>query len=203
MTKYLLILSALFLLNGCGNSNSTSNSAYGRYLDCQYDALTNFQSQNKLCKARSTYFEQSSCYSGAYKTLSTQSCMKAASISLNSISEMYKLLAFVDDPKNPQKYSQAKRSEIYSKINSLIKAEENLVSEILNQDMDRRKAAYYESRAQYYESLAQSNIYNSLAILGAQPQTNSNNAGNSPFRTYILNGKTFNCMTTGNITTCN
>ena len=202
MYRHSIIFLVFLLSSGCSGSNSTSNSAYGRYLDCQYDALTNFQSQNKSCYEKKSFFEQSTCYSTIYKTISSQSCMKAASISFNSISEMYKLLAYVDDPSNPQKYSSAKRNEIFGKINSLIRQEESVVKDIMSQDLDRRKAAYYESRVQYYESLAQSNIYNSLAILGAQQQYNSRSTNDSSFRTYILNGRAINCMTTGNLTSC-
>jgi len=117
-------------------------------------------------------------------------------VSLNSISEMYKQLVMVDDPANSKYYPPAKRDKIYNEIRQLIREEDQIAVASGTRENDARKAAYYEARAN-------TNINRSLAILGAQQRLNNDNSNSISNRTYILNGKMFNCTSTSNMTTCN
>jgi hypothetical protein len=109
---------------------------------------------------------------------------------------MYKQLVIVDDPANSKYYPPAKRDKIYRDIKQLISEEEEIAVASADRERDVRKAAYYEARAT-------TNLDRSLAILGAQQRSNNDNSNSISNRTYILNGRMFNCTSTSNMTTCN
>ena len=196
MKKYLIAPILIFSLAACG---SGPPSSYDRFLSCQKTATQVYLDTSKqVCAKVSTRFEQSKCKETAFKRFSSSVCSPQMAISLNSIAEMYKQLAALDDPTNSRVYSPSKRDELYGKISKLINDEVIFSIEIAERDADIKKAAYYEARAN-------SNLAATFSILGAQQQTNNTyqNSTASPFSTYILNGKMISCMTTGTMTTCN
>lgn len=193
--QFKLILSILISVFLIGCKSSGSNSSYGRYLDCQIAAGQIFNQNFNTCNRSVSRYEQSICFSKAYKRFSSDVCASQMAISLNSISEMYKQLAIVDDPANTKMYTNVKREEIYVKIKKLIDEEIEESIRLGRSDLNRRADAYYEARAN-------ANIASSFAILGAQQSSYQSN-NNSPFSTYIINGRMISCMTTGNMTTCN
>jgi len=193
----LILIATIFCISLFGCKSRGSSSAYESHLDCQIASTKKYLDDRNACSRSSTRFEQSKCMSFSYRKYAAANCSEQMSVSLNSLSLMYKQLAEVDDPANSKFYPPAKREKIYSEIMQLIKEEEVISVQAGNRDVSNRKAAYYEARANR-------NLDMAMSILGAQQQNMSNTYPSlNSNHTYILNGKMINCMTTGSMTTCN
>jgi len=191
--KLISLFIFLFLI-GCSSSNSSS--AYERFLECQLKALDSHESRLNNCKPIKTSYEAYICYSKVYKEYALDVCSTDMAVSLNSVSELYKLMALLYDSTNNKIYSQYQRQTYSKELLEMISSEIKYANSTLRKEIDVRESAFNQARANSY-------ITNALTILGAQLNSGNNASTSSPFKTYILNGKMISCMTTGNITTCN
>ena len=207
MKRIIYILSTLFLLTGClatsnnksysSSSSNSSRSSYERFIDCQLNATQKFRAERKFCygdyvKGR---YEQAQCMAPKYRMYAVENCSPEMSVSLNSISFMWRKLADVYDPVDSKIYPANRKDKIWNEMQVLIKEEEEIAVAAGTRDLNNRKADFYEARANR-------NFDRSMAILGAQVR-NSTNQNSPTNRTYILNGKIINCTSFENLTNCN
>jgi len=204
MKKYirLICLSLIFIfISGClatsNNSSYSPRSSYERFIDCQLKATQKFRAERKFCygdyvKGR---YEQAQCMAPKYRMYVAENCSPEMSVSLNSISFMWRKLADVYDSANSKLYSNSRKEKIWNDMLVLINEEEEIAVAAGTKDLNNRKADFYEARANR-------NFERSMAILGAQVR-NSSNQSSPTNRTYILNGKIINCTSFDNLTNCN
>lgn len=185
----------LYLFSGCvyAQVNQTSIDI------CDIKAIKQNTYDIRACRSANLGPNQGlMCIQDSYKKLTANVCSPELAISYNNISELYKSLIHLSDPVNSRKYSTKQYSDKWDAIADLIEKESNDAVQFTKNEYARREIDYYRNQANR-------NIESSMMILGAtlqQPRTTAN-TNSSPFRTYILNGRMINCMTTDNLVTCN
>jgi len=195
--KKIIFISLVFLIVGCSNKGTNSySSSYERFLDCQLKAIDSFETKFKQCSSLKSIYENSICSSKMYKEYALDVCSSNMAVSLNSVSELYKLMTLLYDPSNNKVYSEYQRQQYAKELWDMIGNERRYANSILIKEADARESAFNQSRAN-------SNLFTALTILGAQSNSVNNYSTSSPFKTYILNGKMISCSTIGNLTSCN
>ena len=186
MSKLILLM---FVTNICFAQTYGSSAAVQA---CDIDALRISKIESRNCNDNRPLYEKDICQSNVNRKLSSAVCAQELKIIFNNISELWKQMSYLD--KNYRNYKFDDYIKKTDEIADLIKKELDEGVNIAMSDMRR-------SEVDYYKTKAQRNINTSMLIIGAIPQNQNNST--QQFQTYILNGRMINCMTTGNMTSCN
>jgi len=190
-----LFLSLLFFSNlALAQSYGSSSREF-----CDVAAIRSAKVGLLMCNESRNLYGKDICRGNAYKKISQDVCSPELTISFNNIFELYKMLAFIDNPANSKLYTPKQADQKAEEISALIMKE-------IDDAIDFAMSEIRKNEIEYYQAKANRNIESSMLLLGAIPRPISTNAmtnNATPFSTYILNGKMINCMTTGSLTTCN